>query len=132
LKKEGLSVEALAIDVADDKSIKAAAETVKSKFGRLDVLINNAGISKDSFTGEPSNRAVFEETFAVNLFGVASTTEAFIPLLEKSTAVRLVFVSSDLGSLAFRADPAGRFHDVVAPAYRCSKVRSLHPTSDRT
>jgi NAD(P)-dependent dehydrogenase (short-subunit alcohol dehydrogenase family) len=131
LKKEGLSVEALAIDVADDNSIEAAVETVKSKFGRLDVLINNAGISKDRLKDKLSTRAIFEETFAVNLFGAASTTEAFIPLLEKSTAVRLVFVSSDLGSLAFRADPAGRHNFLGAPAYRSSKVLSLNSSSDR-
>ncbi|KAJ7675225.1 putative carbonyl reductase [Mycena rosella] len=122
LKKEGLSVEALTIDVADDRSIEAAAQTVKSKFGHLDVLINNAGISLDSFTGQPSTRAIFEQTFAVNLFGAASTTEAFIPLLEKSTAARLVFVSSDLGSLSFLADPEGRHNSVLVPAYRCSKA----------
>ncbi|KAJ6545002.1 hypothetical protein DFH09DRAFT_1172443 [Mycena vulgaris] len=122
LQQAGLSVEALAIDVADDRSIEAAAETVKSKFGRLDVLINNAGIALDSFTGEPSSRAVFEQTFAVNVFGAASTTEAFIPLLEKSAAARLVFVSSDLGSLALRADPEGRYSVIDAQSYRCSKA----------
>ncbi|KAJ7131445.1 hypothetical protein C8R44DRAFT_731664 [Mycena epipterygia] len=122
LQKEGLSVEMLAIDVADDQSIAAAAETVKSKFGRLDVLINNAGIVLDSPSGEPSNRAIFEKTFAVNLFGAASTTEAFVPLLEKSPAARVVFVSSDLGSLTLRADPEGRHNFVDGPAYRSSKA----------
>ncbi|KAJ7472667.1 hypothetical protein FB451DRAFT_1250322 [Mycena latifolia] len=122
LQKEGLSVEALTIDVADDRSIEAAAQTVKSKFGRLDVLINNAGISLDSFIGQPSTRAIVERTFAVNIFGAASTTEAFIPLLEKSAAARLVFVSSDLGSLTFLADPNGRHSSVPVPAYRCSKA----------
>ncbi|KAJ7744237.1 hypothetical protein DFH07DRAFT_834768 [Mycena maculata] len=121
LKKEGLSVEALTIDVADDKSIEAAAQTVKAKFGRLDVLINNAGISLDSFTGVPSTREIFEKTFAVNVFGAVATTEAFVPLLEKSSAARIVFVSSDLGSLTWRADPQGKYNFVDVPAYRCSK-----------
>ncbi|KAJ7141224.1 hypothetical protein C8R44DRAFT_242906 [Mycena epipterygia] len=119
LQKAGSSVEAITIDVADDKSIEAAAQTVKSKFGRLDVLINNAGIYIESYTGEPSNRALFEQTFSVNLFGAASTTEAFVPLLEKSSAARLVFVSSDLGSLTWRADGRNPFD---GPAYRCSKA----------
>ncbi|KAJ7160503.1 hypothetical protein C8R43DRAFT_993148 [Mycena crocata] len=122
LQKAGLSVEFIGIDVADDRSIAAAAETVKSKFGRLDVLVNNAGVSLDSWTGEAASRAVFEQTFSVNLFGAASTTEAFVPLLEKSAAARLVFVSSDLGSLALLADPQGRHNAVPAPAYRCSKA----------
>ncbi|KAJ7471419.1 hypothetical protein B0H11DRAFT_2039897 [Mycena galericulata] len=121
LQKEGLSVEALTIDVADDKSIHSAAEIVKSKFGRLDVLINNAGIAVERPTAPPT-RAIFEQTFAVNVFGAAATTDAFIPLLEKSTAARIVFVSSDLGSLALRADPAGRFSSVDLPAYQTSKA----------
>ncbi|KAJ7662964.1 hypothetical protein B0H17DRAFT_1019999 [Mycena rosella] len=122
LKKEGLSVEALTIDVADDRSIEAAVQTVKSKFGRLDVLINNAGVLLDTFTGAPSSRAIFEQTFSVNVFGAASTTEAFVPLLEKSAAARVVFVSSGLGSLTFLADPEGRSVSFPAPAYRCSKA----------
>ncbi|KAJ7679164.1 putative carbonyl reductase [Mycena polygramma] len=109
------------------KSIEAAAETVKSKFGRLDVLINNAGIATDN--ADPSTtvpllsvRSIFEKTFAVNTFGAAVTTEAFIPLLEKSSAARIVFISSDIGSLGFRADPEGRFNFADFPAYRSSKA----------
>jgi NAD(P)-dependent dehydrogenase (short-subunit alcohol dehydrogenase family) len=114
-------VENITIDVTDDKSIEAAAQMVQSKFGRLDVLINNAGISIDRDKGS-SIRSRMERTFAVNIFGAAATTEAFVPLLEKSAAARLVFVSSDLGSLAHRADPEGRHHYVDAPAYRSSKA----------
>ncbi|KAJ7195830.1 hypothetical protein GGX14DRAFT_537211 [Mycena pura] len=122
LQKAGLSVEALIIDVIDDKSIAAAAETVKSKFGRLDVLINNSGIVTDSLNGDPPTRAQFEAGFAVNVFGAAATTEAFIPLLEKSAAARLVFISSELGSLAWRADPEARFNFVGIPIYRSTKA----------
>ncbi|KAJ7249190.1 carbonyl reductase [Mycena haematopus] len=126
LQKAGLSVEAITIDVTDDKSIAAAAQTVQSKFGRLDVLINNAGISVDSHVNDPTGdtpiRSIFERTFAVNIFGAAATTDAFVPLLEKATVARVVFVSSDLGSAALRADPKGRHHYVDAPAYRSSKA----------
>ncbi|KAJ7643515.1 hypothetical protein FB45DRAFT_987489 [Roridomyces roridus] len=96
--------------------IASAVETVKSKYGRLDILINNSGILQD-FGGVPPTRALFEETFAVNAFGAALTTEAFIPLLEQSPAARVVFVSSDLGSLTFRANPEGR-----TMVYRSSKA----------
>ncbi|KAJ7019992.1 hypothetical protein C8F04DRAFT_1145791 [Mycena alexandri] len=122
LQKDGLSVEALVLDVADEKSIESAAQTVESKFGSLDVLINNSGVALDSRTGEAPTRATFEQTFAVNVIGAALTTEAFIPLLEKSVGARLVFVSSDLGSLTLRADPHGRHSNVGATAYRCSKA----------
>ncbi|KAJ7118914.1 hypothetical protein C8R44DRAFT_789604 [Mycena epipterygia] len=120
LQKARLSVEALTIDVTDDESIQTAAQTVDSKFGRLDVLINSAGIGMDSFSGEPSSRAIFEQTFAVNVFGAAATTEAFVPLLEKSRAARLVFVSSNLGSLALYA--RSRSGAPSVPANRCSKA----------
>ncbi|KAJ6470280.1 hypothetical protein C8R47DRAFT_761671 [Mycena vitilis] len=126
LQNAGLSVELLIIDVADDKSIEAAAQTVASKFGRLDALVNNAGILIDhpdaSSAAAQSVRATFEKTFAVNVFGAAVTTDAFTPLLENSAAARIVFVSSDLGSLAFRAAPEGRNHFVDMPAYRASKA----------
>ncbi|KAJ7493573.1 hypothetical protein FB451DRAFT_1020528 [Mycena latifolia] len=119
LQRNGLSVEPLTIDVTDDRSIEVAADAVKSKFGRLDVLINNAGIAIDR---RISDRAIFEKTFATNIFGAAATTDAFIPLLEKSAAPRIVFISSDLGSLALRADPKAHTYLVPMPAYRCSKA----------
>ncbi|KAJ7167395.1 hypothetical protein C8R43DRAFT_1232308 [Mycena crocata] len=125
LQKSGLSVESIVIDVADDSSIQAAAKIVESKFGRLDVLINNSGVLINTWLGDsrvPTTRATYEQTFAVNVFGVAMTTDAFIPLLEKSSAARLVFVSSELGSLAMRADPTDRDHHVPLPEYRTSKA----------
>ncbi|KAJ6526010.1 hypothetical protein B0H19DRAFT_1197647 [Mycena capillaripes] len=121
LQSEGLSVEALTLDVTDDVSIAAAVGVVAAKFGRLDVLINNAGVALDMDTDMPT-RETFQQTFEVNLFGAAAVTEAIVPLLERSSAARIVFVTSDLGSLAFRADPQGRDHHVRWPAYRCSKA----------
>ncbi|KAJ7626923.1 hypothetical protein FB45DRAFT_56279 [Roridomyces roridus] len=115
------NVEPLTIDVSSDASIASAAELIKSKYGRLDILINNAGILQD-IQGGPPTRARFEETFSVNAFGAALTTEALIPLLEQSSAARVVFVSSDLGSLTFRADPEGRNVDIPAVVYRSSKA----------
>ncbi|KAJ7679178.1 hypothetical protein DFH06DRAFT_506471 [Mycena polygramma] len=122
LQKAGLPVELLTIDVSDDNSIEAAAQTVKAKFGRLDVLIHNAGVVDNPAL--QSVRENFEQTFAVNIFGAAVATEAFIPLLEKSSAARIVFVSSDLGSMALRAgaDPKWQFNFIELPAYRSSKA----------
>ncbi|KAJ7671767.1 hypothetical protein B0H17DRAFT_948168 [Mycena rosella] len=113
LKKEGLSVEALTIDVADDRSVAAAAQTVKSKFSRLDILINNV---LDGFTGGPSSRALFEQTFSVNVFGAASTTEAFVPLLEKSAAASCYYPPI----WGYRANPTGPYNFVDGPSYRLS------------
>ncbi|KAJ7610383.1 hypothetical protein FB45DRAFT_844529 [Roridomyces roridus] len=118
------NVEPLTIDVSSDESVASAAESVKSKFGRLDILINNAGVALEGYLNVPTTRTLLRETFEINVFGAAATTEAFVPLLEKSIspAPSVIFVSSDLGSLAYRADPQGLFKDVNFPVYRTSKA----------
>jgi NAD(P)-dependent dehydrogenase (short-subunit alcohol dehydrogenase family) len=105
------------LSVTSDESIAAAVQQVTSKFGRLDVLINNAGVClADERTSAPSLRN-FQDTFAVNTFGSALTTEAFIPLLKASSAPRIVFLSSFMGSLTHRwGNPVG------LPIYRSSKA----------
>lgn len=114
------SVSTITIDVSSDISIASAANTVFEEFGRIDVLINNAGILIEDPDTPVVARDLFEKTFAVNVFGAAACTEAFIPLLEKSTALppRLIFISSRMGSLTTRADPASHNN---FPIYRSSK-----------
>jgi len=93
------------LDVADEASIARAAADVTARFGRLDVLVNNAAISAGS--GPPSTQSVaaMRELFATNVFGLVAVTQAFLPLLERSPAARIVNVSSSLGSLELAADP---------------------------
>ncbi|RDW80336.1 hypothetical protein BP5796_05034 [Coleophoma crateriformis] len=131
LQQQGLAVEALDIDVTSDESIAKATSVVSSKFGRLDVLINNAGVAIDE-EGSPGSkgkpplagsklRTVYQDTFAVNTFGAAVTTEAFTSLLSLSSAPRIVFMSSILGSLAYRS--AAAIDGAAAlPIYRSSKA----------
>ena len=107
LSDEGLSVEPLVLDINSDESIAKAAKQVEDKYGRLDVLINNAGITQRYVdpTGM-SRRMVMQAVFDTNVFGTYENTEAFAPLLAKSTKVpRIVFVSSSVGSLQLRTDP---------------------------
>lgn len=125
LQQQGLSVEALWLDVTNDVSISEAEAYVDSEFGRLDVLVNNAGISNDKQLDKPgtSVREVFREQFDTNLFGVAQVTEVFAPLLKKSsTGARLVFTSSWMGSLAQRNDVSDRYYQSMLPVYRTSKA----------
>lgn len=119
-EKSSRSVSAVTIDVTSDASIAAAADTISEQYGRVDVLINNAGILIEDPVTPVVSRQLFERTYAVNVFGAAACTEAFIPLLEKSTALppRLIFISSRMGSLTTRADPASHSN---FPIYRSSK-----------
>ncbi|KUJ11503.1 short chain dehydrogenase [Mollisia scopiformis] len=95
------NVEPITIDVTSDESIAAAAALVEKKFGRLDVLINNAGIAIDhKYQPGPGSsiREVMRENYDVNVFGAMQVFETFVPLLEKAEVPRAVFVTSILGS----------------------------------
>lgn len=108
LQSSGLSVEALVMDLDSDESIATAAQTVASKHGHLDALVNNAGISTapKAADGTPnSTRQEFVQIMNTNVAGVQAVTDAFIPLLEKASGTkRIVFISSSLGSLSTKAD----------------------------
>jgi NAD(P)-dependent dehydrogenase (short-subunit alcohol dehydrogenase family) len=118
-----VDAEILTIDVTDPDSVKQASQELSSKITHLDVLINNAGISGD-FPQDASNvtqeniRSVFE----TNFFSVIQTTQAFLPLLRKSDAPRIVNVSSDLGSLGSHSDPNYEHYDTKLAAYCSSKT----------
>lgn len=123
LRDEKLDVESISLDVTDAKSITAAASDVEKKHGHLDILINNAGILADDFQKKPSEQSLdtWRKTFDTNVFGVVATTQAFLPLLKKSTAGRIVNVSSILGSLTLHSDPGSPIYNFKVPAYNTSK-----------
>jgi NAD(P)-dependent dehydrogenase (short-subunit alcohol dehydrogenase family) len=90
------TLEPLPLDVADAHSIKNAAAEVASRYGRLDVLVNNAGINYDTWeTVEKADiKGTVMETITTNLLGPWRVCQAFLPLLRKSRAARIVNVSS--------------------------------------
>ena len=104
LRKEGIEAHCLVMEVTDIDSIRSAVEQLQSQTEALDALVNNAGISGMSPGGplvaseEPVDtmRAIFD----VNTFGPVRVTQAFLPLLRKSKAARIVMCSSGLGSIA--------------------------------
>ena len=120
------SLSTVPIDLTSDASIAEAAEWVSQTFGRCDVLCNNAGVMLERLDGAITTRKLFESTYHVNVFGSAAVTEAFIPLLEKSTsaAPRIVFISSGMGSLATKAMPNEPSAKTMLPIYRSSKSAS--------
>jgi NAD(P)-dependent dehydrogenase (short-subunit alcohol dehydrogenase family) len=96
------TVEPVLLDVADAPSIEKAAAEVASRYGYLDVLVNNAGINYDTWeTVENADiEGTVQETIRTNLLGPWRVCKAFLPLLRKSRAARIVNVSSEVGSLA--------------------------------
>lgn len=122
LVAEGYDVRVLAIDVTSDDSAQAAAALVQKKDGKLDVLINNAGISGGQST-TPSQQAVSEirDVYETNVFGPIRVTQAFLPLLKSAGHANIVMVSSGLGSLGWLSDPANQYHGVNILGYNSSK-----------
>ncbi|HEY1095470.1 MAG TPA: SDR family oxidoreductase [Glycomyces sp.] len=123
LREAGLDVRFLHLDVTDQALVAAAAKRVDEEFGRLDALVNNAGIAladgdwnTSELTAE-TTRKVFE----TNVIGVVSVTNAFLPLLRRSDAGRIVNVSSEVGSFAFITDPDQPFAGMQVGAYGASK-----------
>ena len=123
LRDQGLDVSFLEIDVADDESVRRAAETVGAEAGALHVLVNNAGIILDlaTFPSELSMEDV-KATYEVNLFGPIRVTQAFTPLLKAAADARIVMMSSGVGSLALITDPTSMFSTVNLLDYTASKV----------
>ncbi|MCL6713613.1 SDR family oxidoreductase [Pseudomonas sp. R2.Fl] len=123
LQAEGLPVEAVTLDVTDGASIAEAVRTIEARHGRLDILVNNAGILVDEMGKKVSEQtaATWRKTFDTNVFGLIAVTQAFLPLLHKSSSGRIVNVSSILGSVALNADPSSPIYDFKVPAYNVSK-----------
>src|SRR5690242_18946924 len=112
----------LPLDVADDASARAAAEAVAAAHGRLDVLVNNAGISIGRAPAGEVTADGMRQLYAVNVFGMVAVTHAMLPLLRRAAAPRVVNVTSGLGSLTLMA--AGREADdfPYLLAYNSSKA----------
>jgi len=123
LRGEGLDVRALPLDVTDTDSIRRAVDKVAQEFGRLDILINNAGVMVDDQTKKVSEQSLdaWRTTFDTNVFGLIATTQGFLPLLRKSAAGRIVNLSSILGSNTLHSDPQSPIYDFKVPAYNVSK-----------
>ena len=124
LQRQGLLVEAIALDVTDSASIAAAAQEIERKHGKLDILVNNAGIMADDADKGVSGQSIatWRKTFDTNLFGVIETTQAFLPLIRKSDAGRIVNVSSLLGSISEHQNPASFIYEFKGvPSYNVSK-----------
>ena len=115
LKESNLDVSLLVMDVNNQESIRQAAITVNERYGKLDVLINNAGVyleeNKKLVAMDPS---IMEKTMATNFFGVYHVIRSFIPLMEKQGYGRIINVSSEYGAMSEMSYPG-------VGAYKLSK-----------
>jgi NAD(P)-dependent dehydrogenase (short-subunit alcohol dehydrogenase family) len=123
LRVEGIKAESLQLDVTDDASVASAVATLAAQAGWLDVLVNNAGVM---FAPPPSlaeeNLDDIRQMFDTNVFGVLRVTQAFLPLLRKSTAARVVMMSSGLASINDAMDMRSETWTVGFGGYCSSKT----------
>jgi NAD(P)-dependent dehydrogenase (short-subunit alcohol dehydrogenase family) len=125
LKKEGIDARAVKLDVVNPADVKAVADTIERDYGHLDILVNNAGIMLEAIGGNNTSTVsdeILRKTFDTNFFAAVTVTRAFLPLLKKSDAGRIVNVSSILGSLALHATEGSPIYEAKALAYDASKA----------
>lgn len=116
LKELDLDVPCIEMDVTNQESIHQASVTINEKYGRVDVLINNAGVYLDEneklLAMDPS---ILEKTMAINFFGAYHVIRSFIPLMEKQGYGRIINVSSEYGAMSEMSYPG-------VGAYKLSKL----------
>jgi len=127
-------VHPIQLDVTDEASIRAAVAQVEHQFGRLDILVNNAAISRANGQESEAMQDYIQRSRATlisvdevrtiwetNVFGVLAVTQALVPLLRKSKGARIVNVSSGLGSLTINSTPHP-YRTTFNPGYGASKT----------
>jgi len=121
LRKEGLTVDYHQCDVNDEASVKKLRDEVEAKYGRCDVLVNNAGIFPDTTDASGGFPSIFDskidtvrKAMETNVYGPILLCQAFVPLMKKNKYGRIVNFSSGMGQLS--AMNGG------CPAYRISKT----------
>lgn len=123
LRAEGADAHFIGLDVTKPATIGGATQQIGAQYGRLDVLVNNAGIVAKG-DGPPSvaDPGAVRSVLEVNFFGVLAVTQALLPLVRKAPSGRIVMVSSGLGSLTWNADPNWPFAAVKPLGYNGSKA----------
>lgn len=122
LRSSQIDAKPVQLDVIDQKTIDSTAAQIERDFGKLDILVNNAGILIDRVPPSQLDIETLRQTYETNVFGVFAVTKAMLPLLKKSTAGRIVNISSGLGSLTQNSDPNYEFAGMKLLAYNSSKA----------
>ena len=122
LRADGVDARSIQLDVTSQETIDRVARRIEKEFGRLDVLVNNAGIFIDDTPPSGLRMEVLRRTYETNVFGPVAVTQAMLPLLRRSPAGRIVNMSSGLASLTQTSDPGWAFSHLNLLAYNSSKT----------
>jgi NAD(P)-dependent dehydrogenase (short-subunit alcohol dehydrogenase family) len=126
LRAQGIQSEVVHYDAAVPATAEEVYAFIERKFGKLDILINNAGVLNEHLVGVNNSNSVSQETlqqtFQVNLFAVVDITQKLLPLIEKAPAGRIVNLSSILGSQTLHSMPNSPIDLAKGLAYNASKT----------
>ena len=126
LRDDGIEARVVKLDVNKQSDIDAAAAMIEAEFGKLDVLVNNAGVMiEKGWTKNTTSETTIDNlraTFETNLFAVFAVTKALLPLLKNSEAGRIVNVSSILGSVSMQGTKGSPTYSTKLFAYNASKA----------
>jgi NAD(P)-dependent dehydrogenase (short-subunit alcohol dehydrogenase family) len=127
LKLQGIDAYGIQLDVTNADDRKAAAKYLEEKFGKLDILINNAGVGPKDWsmfekTISGTTYEEFEYVFNTNLFSLVAITNELLPLIKKSDAGRIVNLSSILGSLTIHSLKDSPIAPMKTLSYNASKA----------
>lgn len=121
------NMKAIEIDVTKPDTILAAREIIEKEQGRLDILINNAGISGVvPQNAQETGIDEFKKVMEVNLYGVVRTTQTFLDLLRNSEEPRIVNVSTSVGSLTLQSNPEWPAYDYAKYAVYASSKSAMN------
>ncbi|KJV37198.1 SDR family oxidoreductase [Luteibacter yeojuensis] len=123
LRGEGIDVRFVPLDLGDTASLARAAADIEANEGRIDVLINNAGVALEGDgNATTANLDAVRRIFDTNYFGTVAATQALLPLVKKAGDGRVINVSSRLGSITLNADPGWDYAAVKLVGYNASKA----------
>ncbi len=125
LRSEGITAEAVRFDAADFATHQGVYDHFERFYGKLDMLVNNAGIALGSLFGNDSvdvTQETLKATFDVNFFSVIALTQTLLPLIRKAPAGRIVNLSSVLGSLTLHSMEKSPIGAAKELAYNASKT----------
>jgi NAD(P)-dependent dehydrogenase (short-subunit alcohol dehydrogenase family) len=123
LHDEGLNVTLQLIDITDDASVEQATGAIKQRFGRLDVLVNNAAVKYEFSPATPSRTplSTVRDTYETNVFGTIRVIQSMMALLRAADAARIVNVTSGLGSLTWTTDLDSPYSSATLLGYNTAK-----------